>query len=209
ERELQAPLVQALAGFDGEMQQQFALLSLLGAQSFSLESAAALRTPECAANVPLAQLIQAALDMGQFVRHSLLELVHEQAALSPLTLDAYFPNTATRYQMHPLLHAYALSCLKNVAPQAIQAARSNAQFYAMAYIEQYREDVGALEQERAFLLAVLEQAWEMKQYELVVRLVEGFTPLLGRFGMNVAGEQVLLWGIRASQQMQMISRLAQ
>ncbi len=148
ERELQMTLAQALAGFDADMQRQFALLSTLGVHSFSLESAAALRAPQGAAPVPLTQLMQTALDMGQFVRHSLLEIVQNPPALSPLALDTCFLDRNTHYCLHPLLHAYALSLLKNIEPETIHATHRGAQSYVMTYLESNQEGVGELEQVR-------------------------------------------------------------
>jgi tetratricopeptide (TPR) repeat protein len=253
EHELHSRLAQALQALSPQMQERFALLSTLGAQSFGLESAASISTtntqvrvtettealslpgrsvtlsrnevndsaPFNAVTLPLppGQLANTAADLGQFMRHSLLELAPAGDPLAPLvdtrnqsiilandarnasmvpTSDA---TTFPRYWFHPLLHAYALEHLDRLDPEVRNGAQRNIQSYALAYVERYQSDVYHLECEREFLLAALAQAWQREQYAQVVRLVMGLLPLTGRLGSSEEGERLLLWGVHASRQL--------
>lgn len=206
--ELRAALTQALGVFDPEMQQRFALLSVLGVRSFRLEMAAAICTSPGAPLVPehstavlaptpagiagepasiaLPQLLSTAADLGQYVRHSLLELA---------------PGDEPRYQMHPLLHAHARECALDLPPDIVDAAQRNIINYALAYVEHCDCDIILLERERDFLLAALTQAWQREQYQQVVHLVAGLMCSAGRLGDYEVGERILRLGIQASRQL--------
>jgi len=149
-------------------------------------------------DMPLAQLADAASDLGQFVRHSLVE---PESRNSPGILHTYSPGgNGTRYYMHPLLYAYALERLNHLEPKIVHAARGDAWAYALAYVERYRGDLVRLEHEQEFLLATLAQLWQREQHGLVVRLVSCLGQLINRLAADKTGERVLHWGVEASQQ---------
>ncbi len=159
------------------------------------------------------QLAYAAADLGLFVQRSLLEYTHEQAEHSiglrlALPLE-YGSNEAgvrvnegqsTRYSMHPLLRATALERLRYLDPTKVDIAQHNMQQYALDLLERYKSDVHRLERERDFLLASLKRAWYLEQYDVVIRLVEGMSCLIGRLDTGNDGIRMLLWGIHASSQ---------
>jgi len=208
------------------MQEQFALLSTLGTQSFGLAPAAAIHAqttspllieehgistvevaslPEHAlallddkaqkdvmfdsVDLSLTQLAHTAANLGQFVRSSLLELAPGEALL-----DSSLP----RYQLHPLLQAYAEERLEDLNPEIVGAVQSSVQEYALAYIERYQADVPRLECERGFLLASMKQAWQQEHYGQVIRFVAGLSPIIGRLNTYEEGEHLLLCGVHAS-----------
>jgi tetratricopeptide (TPR) repeat protein len=220
--ELRAVLTQALGVFDPEMQQRFALLSVLGVRSFRLEMAAAIGTsPEALwvpehgeavslpapagipgehASIALPQLVSTAADLGQFVRHSLLELAPGDelpTAITPRPAARIEP----RYRVHPLLHAYTRERALDLPPDIVDAAQRNILGYALAYVEHCHCDIILLERERDFLLAALTQAWQRDQYQQVVRLVDGLICSAGRLGDYEVGERILRLGIQASRQL--------
>jgi AAA ATPase domain len=93
-------------------------------------------------DMPVAQLADAASDLGQFVRHSLVEpKLHN----SPGILHTYSLNgNGTRYSMHPLLHAYAVERLSHLEPEIVHTARGDALAYALAYVEHYKSSMAWL-----------------------------------------------------------------
>src|SRR5216683_1835125 len=220
--ELRAVLTQALGVFDPEMQQRFALLSVLGVRSFRLEMAAAIRTspkapldPEHGAavslpvpagvpgehtSIALSQLVSTAADLGQFVRHSLLELVPGDELPTAITTQPA-ARIEPRYRIHPLLHAYTRERALDLPPDIVDAAQRNILDYALAYVEHCDCDIILLERERDFLLAALTQAWQREQYQQVVRLVDGLICSAGRLGDYEVGERILRLGIQASRQL--------
>ena len=245
EGEVHFRLAQALANFDPQMQQRFALLSTLGTQVFALENAAALRTmhPEVnrsesykvhthgqclpehsvrylpprqdsqfiaseghretaqsVVDVSSTHLASTAADLGQFVRHSLVEIVPYNSPTSFPLSSRSTPHKGSFYQLHPLLHAYAMDRLEQLEPEVVHTAQRNLQSYALAYVEHYCQDVSHLEREREFLLAVLTRMWHQEQYPLVVHFLADLLPLIGRLGNYEQSERILHWGIRASQQ---------
>ena len=220
--ELRALLTQALGVFDPEMQQRFALLSLLGVRSFRLEMAAAIRTsPEMLlsqehgtvvsvpapaglagedTSIALPQLVSTAADLGQFVRHSLLELAPGDELPTAITTRPAV-RIEPRYQVHPLLHAYTRERALDLPPDIVDAAQRNILDYALAYVEHCHCDIILLERERDFLLAALTQAWQREQYQQVIRLVDGLICSAGRLGDYEVGERILRLGIQASRQL--------
>ena len=146
-------------------------------------------------DVPLTLLANTAADLGVLVSRSLLELETVAAADYPR-------NQGTRYRLHPLFAAYAQARLEELEPERVHAARRNVQSYAEAYLECFQGDVEKMERERAFLLAVLEQAWLQEQYPQVVRFVARLLHVVGRMSRDEDGERFLLWGIYASRQVQ-------
>jgi len=221
EYELRSLLTQSFEHFDTEMQQLFALLATLGVRSFALESAAAIRStqpnpvrlPESGdasfgkgeisgSDIALAQLANTAADLGQFVRHSLIELASDQASSLPSLSSRHMQSNVTRYHVHPLFYAYALDRLNALGPEVVAAAQRNIQDYALAYIARHQKMMIAVEQEREFLWSVLTQAWYYDQYPQVVRFVVGLMYLAGRHGDYEEGEQIIHWGIESSQHLQ-------
>ncbi len=226
EYEIRSRLARTLAALRPGMQEQFALLSTLGTQSFGLAPAAAIHAqttspllieehgistvevaslPEHAlallddkaqkdvmfdsVDLSLTQLAHTAANLGQFVRSSLLELAPGEALL-----DSSLP----RYQLHPLLQAYAEERLEDLNPEIVGAVQSSVQEYALAYIERYQADVPRLECERGFLLASMKQAWQQEHYGQVIRFVAGLSPIIGRLNTYEEGEHLLLCGVHAS-----------
>jgi tetratricopeptide (TPR) repeat protein len=212
EQELRSRLAQAFESFDTEIQKRFALLSTLGVPSFGLESAAALRA------ITSEQLANAAADLGQLVRHSLVDLVqppllnaisdHRVPARGTPTMDGLahevpLPAGNTmdyaRYQLHPLLYAQSVNSLKQLEAEEIEKARGNVQAYALGYIERHRWDISYLERERDFLFAALKEALFTEQYEHVVRFVDGLRHVSNNLPNPEEKKRFYLWGIHASQ----------
>jgi len=226
ENEIRSRLARTLTALGPGVQEQYALLSALGTQSFGLAPAAAIQAqttgplvieehdfsavevaslPEHAlallngkaqkdatfdsVDLSLTQLAHTAANLGQFVRSSLLELVPGEALL-----DSSLP----RYQLHPLLQAYAEESLAELNPEIVDAVQCSVQEYALAYIERYQADVPRLECERGFLLASLKQAWQQEHYGQVIRFVAGLSPIIGRLNTYEEGEHLLLCGVHAS-----------
>lgn len=239
EAELRTTLAQSLESLDPEIQKHFALLSMLGSQSFGLESAVAidvttgshtktehayrassaeellnlstcaLMEPErkdhnCPVHVdyPVARLANTAATVGQLVQHSLIELTSDNlhSAASPIT-DCNSRSNSIRYRLHPLLYAHAAARLGELEQEVIDSARQNILAYALSYIESYQNDVTRLKNEQGFLLAALKQAWEQKEYPLVVHFVRGLYHLIDGLISDQMSERLILWGIHASQQM--------
>ena len=159
------------------------------------------------------QLAYAAADLGLFVQRSLLEFTSEQVELatglrlaSPSQYDSNETvarlngERSTHYSMHPLLRATALERLRYLDPTKVDGAQNNMQQYALDLLERHGSDVRRLEHEREFLLASLKRAWYLEQYDVVIRLVEGLSSLIGRLDTGNDGIRILLWGIHASSQ---------
>lgn len=223
EHELRSTLSQALDAVDAEARERFVLLSTLGVRSFGLESAAAVHTKSSHALLPpqqaviepgkvtfsdsagdgssasLAQLANTAADLGQFVRHSLVELVSNQEPVPLLISNGHSRSTATRYHVHPLIHAHAFDRLQTFDPEVVKTAESNIQSFALAYVERYQKDTVRLERERELLLATMAQARHNEQYPEVVQFMSLLLYFFGWNGRFDEAEQVLGWGIHASQ----------
>src|SRR5262249_29683349 len=133
---------------------QFALLPLLGSRAFSLEAAAALFSKASVREFePLttAEVAHAAAELGQLVRHSLLDYgLHQVAEAGSLWNQCY--------RLHPLLYAYAQDRLGETDPQLREEARRNLGAYALWYVERHQQEVLHLESQRAVLLAALQWA---------------------------------------------------
>ncbi|MFL5690690.1 MAG: hypothetical protein ACJ795_02690 [Ktedonobacteraceae bacterium] len=227
EHEIRAKLSDAFKFLEPSAQKRFILLSALRTPSFGLECAAALylqpavesraahvsevharvtnsveQVQSGTDDIPLAQLASTAADMGQFVRYSLLDLVANETTEGSFTTRSAFQFNGTRYALHPLLRAYAQEHLQSLNCADREAAQRNAQDYALAYVERYREDVQSLEREREFLVAALAQARKEGQHEQVVRFVSGLSHIDSRLGKDEEGERMLRWGIHSSRQLQ-------
>ncbi len=231
EGEIRSMLARALADIDPELQKRFALLSTLGVSSFGLESAASLSgtistRPELGPGsiaditapaipgdetgmgvtdnksiVATEHLASAAADLGQFVRHSLLELAPQRSIIvssTPHVSSAY----ATRYQLHPLLYTHALDRLELLEPDVVQRARRNVLSYALVYVERCQYDVSLLAHEQDFLLAVVTEAWQRRDYQHVVYLLDSLAYLSPSLENTRESERLLRWGIHASRSIQ-------
>jgi AAA ATPase domain len=150
-------------------------------------------------NLPLSHLAHTADDLGHLVRHSVVELLTDEAPAGSDTLPRRLSEATARYRLHPLLYAHALERLEQLEPETVRGARRNVHAYALAYLERHQGEVIHLERERGFLLAALAGLWQQQQYSLVVRCVEGLLPLASHLGSSQDRERVLLWGIHASQ----------
>ena len=152
--------------------------------------------------LPLSQLAWTAADLGQFVRHSLVESLPGSSLTAASSSELCISCPAPRYRLHPLLLAHAMERLDQLEPHIVHAARRNVETYALAYLEHYRGEVAALEREREFLLATLTHLWQQKQYPLVIRFVTGLLPLVGRLGNYQTSKHIILRGIQASKYVQ-------
>lgn len=165
-------------------------------------------TAQSVGDVSSTHLASTAADLGQFVRHSLVEIVPPNSFSSfPLASRSTHHN-GSFYRLHPLLYAYAMDRLEQLEPEVVHTAQRNLQSYALAYVEHYCHDVPHLERERAFLLAVLTRMWRQEQYSLIVPFLADLLPLICRLSNYEQGERMLNWGIYASQQTQDQQHLA-
>lgn len=171
----------------------------------------------------VAHLANTAAVLGQFVRHSLLELSPDErampskfgaegtytpgrAALSPASSLHDSPQRATsrnavNYQMHALFRSYARELARTLPVECLELARHNLLSYALNYASQHEGDV--LEPEHtaglAVVLAGLEFAWREQHYTSVIRLTRSLLPLSMRMAGD-DGERLLQRGLYASQQ---------
>lgn len=153
-------------------------------------------TPDLA----LGRLAAVASDLGYLVRTSLLDAI-PLPAVAPRFGGAIAPQAGqTQYHMHPVIAAYALERLEQLDPAVTQAARRSVRDYALAYVERHQSEPRLLERERDLLLAVLTRAWQVEDYDVVVRLVSGLWHLISRIGSYALTARTLAWGITASQQ---------
>lgn len=226
EYEIRSRLARTLAALGPGMQEQFALLSTLGTQSFGLAPAAAIHV-QTTAPLAIEEHGLSAVEVASLPEHavallddkaqkdvtfdsvdlSLTQLAHTAANLgqfvrsSLLELapgEALLESPFPRYRLHPLLYAYAGERLEDLNPAIVDAVQGSVQEYALAYIERYQADVPRLECERGFLLASLKQAWQQEQYGQVIRFVAGLSPIIGRLNTYEEGEHLLLCGVHAS-----------
>lgn len=142
--ELRAIFAKAFADFEPALQRQFALLATLGLPSFGLERARAslhtLLVHEQHFALPayqqrrekhsallgqreseqvepsLVQQMHTAAVLGQFVRHSLIELevAEQQSQCTQIEQGPRFPRGRMRYHIHPLLVAYGREYLRQL-----------------------------------------------------------------------------------------------
>ncbi|MDQ2715155.1 MAG: LuxR C-terminal-related transcriptional regulator [Chloroflexota bacterium] len=180
----------------------------LGSGSVADTAVPAISGPETAMgiadNQPIVapdELASAAADLGQFLRHSLLELAPQHSIIissMPHVSSAY----DTRYQLHPLLYAHALDRLEQLEPDVVQRARRNVLAYALAYVERCQYDISLLAREQDFLLAVVTEAWQRKDYQHVVYLLDSLAYLSPSLENTRESERLLRWGIHASRAIQ-------
>jgi tetratricopeptide (TPR) repeat protein len=222
EGELHSTLSQALDTLDLEAQKHFILLSVLGVQSFDLEEAMAVFTETSkdlylcmqekitnkkaidnnledeTSSHSLTKLAHTAAGLGEFVRHSLVELFPRHEVNFQRNTHTYSGCKGTRYQIHPLLHAHALDRLHTLDSEIVHTAEYNVETYALNYVECYKRDMSQLEQERELLLGVVVRTWKNGQYSQVVHLLSQLLYFFGWDGRFDEAERILKWGIQAS-----------
>ncbi|HET9922333.1 MAG TPA: tetratricopeptide repeat protein [Ktedonobacteraceae bacterium] len=156
--------------------------------------------------VDLPQLATTAAELGQFVRHSLLELVPDDALTASSSLVDHtqaFQHNFPRYALPPLLRAYALKRLEDLDQVSVGLTRQNIQRYALQYMEQYHADGDRLKRKRDFLLSAFKQAWNAQNYGNVVRFAHVLTSFsMVHYSASREVESMLLYGIYASRQVQ-------
>ncbi|MGH2494298.1 MAG: ATP-binding protein [Ktedonobacteraceae bacterium] len=74
-------------------------------------------------------------DLGQFVRHSLIELAPFDEPVSPDVPESALSGQRKRFHLHPLVYAHSLNMLKQSEHAEVQTARYNVQAYAPANID--------------------------------------------------------------------------
>jgi hypothetical protein len=243
--ELHARIAAALVSVDTSARQQFALLSALDSETFSLEAAAALSATNrrgCShprldtstttnsngdADGPVwwgltalgqvdggraereatADLAQAAADLGELVQHSLLEPVpdlphtaigqHTSTAASEAVVSA----EQARYRIHPVLRAHASEQLDALATGAGERAARLAQEFAIGYAQRHRGDQSLLERERDLLVAALLAMEEAGRHGQARDLALNLRGVIGRRGVDPAGERALLVAARAAHEL--------
>ena len=152
--------------------------------------------------IPLDQLAHTAAQMGDLVRHSLLELV------SPASIAANSGQTKSsarnypRYKVHPLLHSLMLDRLEQLEPHLLRSVQRNTQSYAMAYLERYQGNKEQIAREREFLFAALHEFWRQEQYAQVERFVVELKHVANRYSAYEESKRLINLGIQASQKAQ-------
>lgn len=194
ELELTSRLAHFFGALELTKQQRFALLSLLNTTSVGLEWAAAVRA---GLSVPLqdsaAHLSETALELGYFVRHSLLDVQPAEGEPSRAAFEQ------TRYQLHPVLRAYGQRWLRQMDSVYIASAERNIRDYALLYVQRHRNQVHSLLRERDLLYACFTQALQAEQYADVVRFVDGLAPISCRLRTREEGTHLFRTGIQACQ----------
>jgi len=89
------------------------------------------------------------------------------------------------YMLHTLIADYAQA--QGPEPQACIRLIQ----YGISFVEIHHTDASALERESAMILAALDQAWNMKQHQELIRGCCLFVPSLFRWGWYTLAEQVL------------------
>jgi len=214
QRELRSGLVRSLEAVGAEAQHRFALLPLLGSGAFDLAAAASLGVPadqcllpltldkrdseDTSVESPAAHLATTAADLGQLVRHSLLDLTPEPPAPPPTAAGYDDRGLGPRYALHPLLHAWAWERSQRLDPEVMAAARGYLQAYALTFLERHTGASDRIVRERGVLLVALAHARRTCQHAVVLRLAAGLIGVEGRLGSYEQAVQVLCWGLRAS-----------
>ncbi|HEV7128936.1 MAG TPA: ATP-binding protein [Ktedonobacterales bacterium] len=154
--------------------------------------------------VPYASIARTAVALGQLVRHSLLDMTPGDALASSrdhVSEEQPHADSLVRYQIHPLIAAYARERLDQLDPEIAEAAYRDAREYALAFAERHHTELSALEREREMLLGALTRAWQRHEFAFVIPLVSGLWPVVNRIGGYALSARILYWGISASQQL--------
>jgi len=154
------------------------------------------------APIPLDQLAHTAAEMGDLVRHSLLELVSPASAAATSGQTKSSAGNYPRYKVHPLLHSLMLDRLEQLEPHLLRSVQRNVQSYAMAYLEQHQGNKEQIAREREFLFAALHEFWRQEQYAQVERFVVELKHVANRYSAYEESKHLINLGIQASQKAQ-------
>ncbi len=191
-------LKHAFAFLTEEQHKRFSLLSLLDVSSIGQEWATLLLEHETSPVFLSGSLengsdkniasANTALEMGNFVRHSLLELSSSHIQ----------DDTQLRYNFHPMLRAYGQRFVQQIEPQKLEAVRGNIRAYALTYLEQHSGSIRLLLRERDMLYACFIDALHDERHGEVMRFVDGLTPISCRLHSRSNGNTLFLKGIQAT-----------
>lgn len=183
-------IAQSLEALAPETRAQLALLSVLQAESFGLEAAAALHPAS-----PDAALLMTA----DLARHSLIEPEQPNAAgVRSREVGAAAPMGGVRFRMPVLLRAYAAEQAKALPPEVLASAGHNLAAYAEALVERSHGDMQVLEAEAPLLRAALQYATREGAHERAERLVWGLLMVALRRDTCGAIERLVLQGVHAA-----------
>lgn len=192
--------VQAIAALPAGLQERFARLAPLGTAPFSLEQAAMMRLPEAiwsaaetsdSLSASAAERMQAhstdthlpAQLPGPVLVETIADLMHLESQ------SLVLPDRASsgRFRVPPLVHAVAADLARKQYNQALELAR------------QYKNTLPvSLHQQ---MLSQLAHAFYSRNYHHVIELAYSLFQPAGNMPLQ-QGEQVLHWGIKASQELQ-------
>lgn len=149
------------------------------------------RVPNLTAHSPaepeaeqLAHLASTAVTLGQFVRHSLLELLPNEPT-APATsratgacnaggrpLPAIPPGGEVRYHMHTLFYHYAREMAPMLPEDLLERAQHNLLCHVLICAVRERDNLPGVERaaEREVTLAALNLAWREKRYDIAALL---------------------------------------
>ncbi len=154
-----------------------------------------------------ADLAQAAADLGELVQHSLLEPIPNlpHAAIDQHTAamadEAAVSAERARYRIHPILRAQASEHVGALTAGAGERAALQAQEYAIGYAGRHRGDQALLERERDLLVAALLALAESGRHGQALDLALDLRVVIGRSGVDPAGERALLAGAQAAHEL--------
>jgi tetratricopeptide (TPR) repeat protein len=106
-----------------------------------------------------------------------------------------------RYRIHPILRAHASEQVGALATGAGERAARQAQEYAVGYVGRHRGDPSLLERERDLLVAALLALAERGRHRQARDLALDLRLVIGRRGLDPAGERALLVGARAAHEL--------
>jgi hypothetical protein len=180
-------LARSLDALPDAIRTWLALLSVLQAESFGLDAAAALHPAE-------SELAVAA--SSELIRHSLLEWERpvSSAVTTPRNTDAAL---GARLRLSPLVRAYAAEQAQALPFPVLEVARHGLAAYADDYIERHNDNIQALAAEAAVLRSALWHAVRDGEHERTLRLVRGLLLVALQRGTCRDIERLLVAGIRA------------
>jgi tetratricopeptide (TPR) repeat protein len=160
----------------------------------------------CTGRAATVDVARAAADLGQLVQHSLLEAISGDVQTTVVgecagTTAAGEPTASaerTRYRFHPVLRMYAAEQASTLGAEAGERAARHVQEYAVEYAERHRGEHLLLERERDLLIAALLTAADAGQHGQARDLALSLRIVMGRRGVDPAGERALLVGARAA-----------
>jgi hypothetical protein len=146
------------------------------------------------------QLAATAEQLGQLVRHSLLDLAPAPEP-APVLGPAGPPSPGPVYRLHPVIRAALTGEQASLDAEAIQAAQRSGWDYALACVTQQPMDIDQLAREREFLVAMAARAQRAHQDAVVAPLVGALAWFPGLLGREAEAERLLRWGVAAAQQL--------